>query len=107
MHLFLPPRCVKKGADGEVSAAEASLCDQDEVPPRAQVCFLACPNECAASAWGPWSSCPLVRHNHPSLTSSTVNTFDPSAHYFLTICKVVTTNRNVSPWRPRGKKRFA
>lgn len=41
-----------------------SLCDQDEVPPRAQVCFLACPDDCVTTPWGAWSNCPLVRSNY-------------------------------------------
>lgn len=56
-------RCVKKGAADEASGVDAGLCDQEETPPRAQVCFLACPRDCVTSAWGPWSSCPLVRTN--------------------------------------------
>ncbi|KAF0026331.1 hypothetical protein F2P81_021068 [Scophthalmus maximus] len=50
-------RCVKMGTSGEASSVEDSLCDQDEMPPRAQVCFLACPNDCVVTPWGPWSNC--------------------------------------------------
>lgn len=57
-------RCVKKGTSGEASSVDVSLCDQEEMPSRAQVCFLACPKDCVTSAWGPWSSCPLVRRNN-------------------------------------------
>lgn len=60
-------RCVKKGSDGEAGGVDAGLCDQEEMPPRAQVCFLACPNDCVATAWGPWSSCPLVRAYTPDV----------------------------------------
>ncbi|XP_068186329.1 thrombospondin type-1 domain-containing protein 7B [Antennarius striatus] len=53
-------RCVKKGTtSGETSSVEDSLCDQEEMPPRAQVCFLSCSNDCVTTPWGPWSSCPL------------------------------------------------
>ncbi|XP_040005222.1 thrombospondin type-1 domain-containing protein 7B [Xiphias gladius] len=52
-------RCVKKGASGEASSVEDSLCDQEEMPPRAQVCFLACPNDCVLAPWGPWTNCSL------------------------------------------------
>uniref|UniRef100_A0A8D2ZLL0 Thrombospondin type-1 domain-containing protein 7A n=1 Tax=Scophthalmus maximus TaxID=52904 RepID=A0A8D2ZLL0_SCOMX len=45
------------GTSGEASSVEDSLCDQDEMPPRAQVCFLACPNDCVVTPWGPWSNC--------------------------------------------------
>ncbi|XP_061782034.1 thrombospondin type-1 domain-containing protein 7B isoform X1 [Nerophis lumbriciformis] len=51
-------RCVKKGTSGEVNTVEDSLCDQEEMPPRAQVCFLACHHDCVVSPWGPWSHCP-------------------------------------------------
>uniref|UniRef100_A0AAQ4R7R8 Thrombospondin type-1 domain-containing protein 7A n=1 Tax=Gasterosteus aculeatus aculeatus TaxID=481459 RepID=A0AAQ4R7R8_GASAC len=40
-----------------------SLCDQDEMPPRAQVCFVACPQDCVMAPWGPWSNCPPQCHN--------------------------------------------
>uniref|UniRef100_A0A3B5A609 Thrombospondin type 1 domain containing 7B n=1 Tax=Stegastes partitus TaxID=144197 RepID=A0A3B5A609_9TELE len=51
--------CVKKeSASGEDSGVEDSLCDQEEMPPRAQVCFLACPNDCVTAPWGSWSNCP-------------------------------------------------
>lgn len=53
-------RCVKKGTtSGEARNVEDSLCDQEEMPPTAQVCFLACPNDCVTAPWGPWSNCPL------------------------------------------------
>ncbi|XP_039883311.1 thrombospondin type-1 domain-containing protein 7B isoform X1 [Simochromis diagramma] len=54
-------RCVKKGTtgNGEDSTVEDSLCDQEEMPPRAQVCYLACPNDCVMAPWGPWSNCPV------------------------------------------------
>uniref|UniRef100_A0A3B4YAH4 Thrombospondin type-1 domain-containing protein 7A n=1 Tax=Seriola lalandi dorsalis TaxID=1841481 RepID=A0A3B4YAH4_SERLL len=51
--------CVKKGTSGEASSVDDSLCDQEEMPPRAQVCFLACPNDCVVAPWGPWSNCSL------------------------------------------------
>lgn len=57
-------RCVKKGTSGEATAVDAGLCDQEEMPSRAQVCFLACPKDCVPSAWGPWSSCSLVRRKN-------------------------------------------
>lgn len=60
-------RCVKKGSHGEAGGVDAGLCDQEEAPPRAQVCFLACPNNCVTTAWGPWSSCPLVRAYTPDV----------------------------------------
>ncbi|XP_019738101.1 thrombospondin type-1 domain-containing protein 7B isoform X2 [Hippocampus comes] len=50
-------RCVKKGKSGEVSTVEDSQCDQEEMPPRAQVCFLACHNDCVLSPWESWSNC--------------------------------------------------
>ncbi|XP_072253400.1 thrombospondin type-1 domain-containing protein 7B [Leuresthes tenuis] len=53
-------RCVKKGAmSREDGSVDDSLCDQDEMPPRAQVCYLACPSDCVMAPWGPWNSCPL------------------------------------------------
>ncbi|XP_029315244.1 thrombospondin type-1 domain-containing protein 7B isoform X2 [Cottoperca gobio] len=53
-------RCVKQGTtSGENSTLEDSLCDQEEMLPRARVCFLACPNDCVMAPWGPWSNCPL------------------------------------------------
>uniref|UniRef100_H3D083 Thrombospondin type-1 domain-containing protein 7A n=1 Tax=Tetraodon nigroviridis TaxID=99883 RepID=H3D083_TETNG len=52
-------RCVKKGTSDEASGVDAGLCDQEEMPSRAQVCFLACPKDCVTSAWGAWSSCSL------------------------------------------------
>lgn len=58
-------RCVKKGTtSGEASSVEDSLCDQEEMPPRAQVCFLACANDCVTAPWGPWSNCPPVRNSN-------------------------------------------
>ncbi|XP_037542046.1 thrombospondin type-1 domain-containing protein 7B [Nematolebias whitei] len=52
-------RCVKKeAASGEDDTVDDGLCDQDEMPPRAQVCFLACPSDCVMAPWGPWSNCP-------------------------------------------------
>ncbi|XP_029967914.1 thrombospondin type-1 domain-containing protein 7B isoform X2 [Salarias fasciatus] len=53
-------RCVKKGAaSGEDGTVKESLCDQEEMPPRAQVCYLACPDDCVTAPWGSWSNCPL------------------------------------------------
>ncbi|XP_074550525.1 thrombospondin type-1 domain-containing protein 7B [Halichoeres trimaculatus] len=52
-------RCVKHGVGGEASIVDDSLCDHEEMPPRAQVCFLACPDDCVMTPWGPWSNCPL------------------------------------------------
>ncbi|KAM7407697.1 hypothetical protein PAMA_003439 [Pampus argenteus] len=53
-------RCVKKGTtSGEAHSVEDGSCDQEEMPPSAQVCFLACPNDCVTAPWGPWSNCPL------------------------------------------------
>uniref|UniRef100_A0AAQ6I9L7 Thrombospondin type-1 domain-containing protein 7A n=1 Tax=Anabas testudineus TaxID=64144 RepID=A0AAQ6I9L7_ANATE len=40
-------------------SVEDSLCDQEEMPSRAQVCFLACPSDCVVAPWGAWSVCPL------------------------------------------------
>ncbi|XP_015252845.1 PREDICTED: thrombospondin type-1 domain-containing protein 7B, partial [Cyprinodon variegatus] len=52
-------RCVMKGtASREDASIDVSLCDQEEMPPRAQVCYLACPNDCVVAAWGAWSNCP-------------------------------------------------
>lgn len=57
-------RCVKKGTtSGEARSVGDSLCDQEEMPPSAKVCFLACPKDCVIAPWGPWSNCPLVRNN--------------------------------------------
>uniref|UniRef100_A0A8C5G0V7 Thrombospondin, type I, domain containing 7Ba n=1 Tax=Gouania willdenowi TaxID=441366 RepID=A0A8C5G0V7_GOUWI len=47
-------------------AVEDSLCDQDEMPARAQVCYLACPDDCVTTPWGAWSNCPAVRTIHKS-----------------------------------------
>nr|XP_043874554.1 thrombospondin type-1 domain-containing protein 7B isoform X2 [Solea senegalensis] len=52
-------RCVKKGVSGEAISVEEGLCDQEEMPHRAQVCFLACPSDCVVTPWGPWSNCSL------------------------------------------------
>uniref|UniRef100_A0A665UXM7 Thrombospondin type-1 domain-containing protein 7A n=1 Tax=Echeneis naucrates TaxID=173247 RepID=A0A665UXM7_ECHNA len=51
-------RKIRSETTGEGSSADDSLCDQEEMPPRAQVCFLACPNDCVVTPWGPWSNCP-------------------------------------------------
>lgn len=56
---ILPYRCVNT-ADGEGGAVDNNLCNQDEIPPETQSCFLLCPNECVMSEWGPWSKCPQV-----------------------------------------------
>uniref|UniRef100_A0A672IN85 Thrombospondin, type I, domain containing 7Ba n=1 Tax=Salarias fasciatus TaxID=181472 RepID=A0A672IN85_SALFA len=48
-------------ASGEDGTVKESLCDQEEMPPRAQVCYLACPDDCVTAPWGSWSNCPLVR----------------------------------------------
>ncbi|XP_062313300.1 thrombospondin type-1 domain-containing protein 7B [Osmerus eperlanus] len=53
-------RCVRRGAEGAQEPSEDdSLCDQEEIPPGAQTCFLPCPEECVMSNWGHWSACPL------------------------------------------------
>ncbi|XP_065818358.1 thrombospondin type-1 domain-containing protein 7B [Labrus bergylta] len=52
-------RCVKKGTGGEASSVEESLCDHEETPSTAQVCFLVCPGDCVTTSWGLWSNCPL------------------------------------------------
>lgn len=55
-------RCVKKEAvSGEDDTVDDGQCDQDEMPPRAQVCFVACPNDCVMAPWGPWSNCTEVK----------------------------------------------
>uniref|UniRef100_A0AAY4ECW1 Thrombospondin type-1 domain-containing protein 7A n=1 Tax=Denticeps clupeoides TaxID=299321 RepID=A0AAY4ECW1_9TELE len=41
------------------SSLNDSLCDPEEMPDRAQTCFLPCPNDCVMSHWSRWSSCPL------------------------------------------------
>uniref|UniRef100_A0A672YXA7 Thrombospondin, type I, domain containing 7Ba n=1 Tax=Sphaeramia orbicularis TaxID=375764 RepID=A0A672YXA7_9TELE len=41
-----------------IATVEDSLCEQEESPPTAQVCTLACPNHCVMAPWGPWSPCP-------------------------------------------------
>uniref|UniRef100_A0A672IN76 Thrombospondin type-1 domain-containing protein 7A n=1 Tax=Salarias fasciatus TaxID=181472 RepID=A0A672IN76_SALFA len=46
-------------ASGEDGTVKESLCDQEEMPPRAQVCYLACPDDCVTAPWGSWSNCPL------------------------------------------------
>uniref|UniRef100_A0A672IR05 Thrombospondin type-1 domain-containing protein 7A n=1 Tax=Salarias fasciatus TaxID=181472 RepID=A0A672IR05_SALFA len=51
-------RKIRSVKDGTV---KESLCDQEEMPPRAQVCYLACPDDCVTAPWGSWSNCPLVR----------------------------------------------
>ncbi|XP_047227142.1 thrombospondin type-1 domain-containing protein 7B isoform X3 [Girardinichthys multiradiatus] len=52
-------RCVMKGTlSGEDGSVDVNLCDQEEMPPRAQVCYLACPNDCVVAPWGAWSNCP-------------------------------------------------
>uniref|UniRef100_A0A3P8SWS5 Thrombospondin type 1 domain containing 7B n=1 Tax=Amphiprion percula TaxID=161767 RepID=A0A3P8SWS5_AMPPE len=52
------PAC-GEGVQSRKISVEDSLCDQEEMPPRAQVCYLACPNDCVMAPWGPWSNCPL------------------------------------------------
>ncbi|XP_056145668.1 thrombospondin type-1 domain-containing protein 7B [Lampris incognitus] len=53
-------RCVKREAEGgEASSVDDSLCDPEDMPPRAQVCSLPCPEDCVVSPWGPWSNCPM------------------------------------------------
>ncbi|XP_014851900.1 PREDICTED: thrombospondin type-1 domain-containing protein 7B isoform X1 [Poecilia mexicana] len=53
-------RCVMRGtASREDGSPDDSMCDPEEMPPRAQLCYLACPNDCVVSAWGAWSNCPL------------------------------------------------
>ncbi|KAM4608386.1 thrombospondin type-1 domain-containing protein 7B [Polymixia lowei] len=52
-------RCGRRGAPaGEAGTVDDALCDQEEMPPRARVCFLPCPEDCVTSPWGPWSDCP-------------------------------------------------
>ncbi|XP_056290680.1 thrombospondin type-1 domain-containing protein 7B isoform X1 [Pseudoliparis swirei] len=56
-------RCRKQGTTSEDnSTLEDSLCEEEEMPPRAQVCFLACPEDCVVAPWGAWSNCPLQCH---------------------------------------------
>ncbi|XP_072300062.1 thrombospondin type-1 domain-containing protein 7B [Eucyclogobius newberryi] len=51
-------RCVKLEAhSSELNTVEDSLCDQEDMPPRAQVCSLSCPQDCVLSLWGPWTNC--------------------------------------------------
>uniref|UniRef100_A0A3P9C4G4 Thrombospondin type 1 domain containing 7B n=1 Tax=Maylandia zebra TaxID=106582 RepID=A0A3P9C4G4_9CICH len=52
------PAC-GEGVQSRKITVEDSLCDQEEMPPRAQVCYLACPNDCVMAPWGPWSNCPV------------------------------------------------
>nr|XP_015213731.1 PREDICTED: thrombospondin type-1 domain-containing protein 7B isoform X1 [Lepisosteus oculatus]XP_015213732.1 PREDICTED: thrombospondin type-1 domain-containing protein 7B isoform X1 [Lepisosteus oculatus] len=51
-------RCVKTVGEGPGVAVDDALCDQEEMPVRAQTCFLPCPEDCVMSAWGQWSTCP-------------------------------------------------
>ncbi|XP_036396447.1 thrombospondin type-1 domain-containing protein 7B [Megalops cyprinoides] len=52
-------RCVRKGSEVQGDPVDDSLCDPEEMPVRAQTCFLPCPDDCVMSQWGQWSSCPL------------------------------------------------
>ncbi|XP_061579008.1 thrombospondin type-1 domain-containing protein 7B [Cololabis saira] len=53
-------RCVKRSTvNGDQRHVDDSLCDGEEMPPRAQVCYLACPDDCVTAPWGAWSNCPL------------------------------------------------
>ncbi|KAL2081498.1 hypothetical protein ACEWY4_023351 [Coilia grayii] len=51
-------RCVKRGSEGHGTSLDDTLCDAEEMPFRAQTCFLPCPSECVMSHWGPWTECP-------------------------------------------------
>ncbi|KAM8857281.1 thrombospondin type-1 domain-containing protein 7B isoform 1-T2 [Synchiropus picturatus] len=53
-------RCEGKVAGmRNITTVDETLCDQEEAPPSTQVCFVACPDECAMAPWGPWSNCSL------------------------------------------------
>ncbi|XP_024919574.1 thrombospondin type-1 domain-containing protein 7B [Cynoglossus semilaevis] len=52
-------RCVRVDTSGQTVTVDDGLCDQEEAPPRAQVCVLACPKDCVVSSWGTWSRCSL------------------------------------------------
>ncbi|XP_064167589.1 thrombospondin type-1 domain-containing protein 7B isoform X1 [Anguilla rostrata] len=52
-------RCVRVNGEGHGDSVEDDLCDPEEMPFRAQTCFLPCPDDCVMSQWGPWSACPL------------------------------------------------
>ncbi|XP_052004347.1 thrombospondin type-1 domain-containing protein 7B-like [Xyrauchen texanus] len=51
--------CVRRGGGAQMSSVNETLCDQDEIPPQAQTCFLPCPNDCVMSQWSQWSTCPM------------------------------------------------
>ncbi|KAG9340807.1 hypothetical protein JZ751_019998, partial [Albula glossodonta] len=52
-------KCVQRGSEGHGDSVDDNLCDQEEIPFRAQTCFLPCPDDCVMSQWGQWSACPL------------------------------------------------
>ncbi|XP_039613314.1 thrombospondin type-1 domain-containing protein 7B isoform X2 [Polypterus senegalus] len=51
-------KCTNITNEGPSIIVDDALCDQEEMPLRAQTCFFPCPEDCAMSNWGPWSICP-------------------------------------------------
>ncbi|KAI1899231.1 hypothetical protein AGOR_G00059680 [Albula goreensis] len=54
-------KCMRAGSEGQGDrdTVDDSLCDQEEMPLRAQTCFLPCPDDCVMSQWSQWNTCPL------------------------------------------------
>lgn len=53
-------RCVSTTEDHGGETVPNTLCNKAEIPNEIRKCSLYCPNECAVSDWGPWSTCPQV-----------------------------------------------
>ncbi|KAK6483033.1 thrombospondin type-1 domain-containing protein 7B-like isoform X2 [Huso huso] len=51
-------KCVNNTADSPGEIVDNTLCDQEEMPFEAQICFRPCPGDCVMSQWGEWSICP-------------------------------------------------
>ncbi|XP_061090823.1 thrombospondin type-1 domain-containing protein 7B-like [Conger conger] len=52
-------KCVQRGSEGPGDSVDDRLCDQEEIPFRAQICYLPCPDDCVMSEWSQWITCPL------------------------------------------------